>query len=95
MELGQTICTVSKNSEEWTTRTQTVRTRPQFHDKLVLIQQKDRKKKVFIGSAGFTEHVQDNVNLENMVLLCIPGIYDQLLIHFNSINSSRLNVTRL
>lgn len=95
VELDQEIYKVSKKREKWSTRTQKIRTLPQFHDKLVLIQHQNGGKKVFIGSAGFTEHVQDNVNLENMVLLYMPVIYDQLLIHFNSINGSRLNVTKL
>lgn len=95
IELDQTIYKVLKKREKWSTKTLKIRTLPQFHDKLVLIQQKDGRKKVFIGSAGFTDHVQDNLNLENMVLICMPEIYDQLLIHFNSINGSRLNVTKL
>ncbi len=45
-------------------------------------------KKVIIGSAGFTDNVQDNLNLENMVLIKVPEVYDFLLDHFNSINDS-------
>ena len=67
-------------------------TRPQFHDKLILIQLADGSKKVFIGSAGFTNNVQDNLNLENMVLLGIPSIYDVLLNHFTVIDASRRNL---
>jgi len=79
---------VSKKSKKWRTRTKEIRTMPQFHDKLVLIQQKDGVKKVFIGSAGFTDNVQDNLNLENMILIKTPEAYDSLLMHFNAINSS-------
>lgn len=93
-EAAQTIYTVSKTSERWSTRTSVIdKTRPQFHDKLVLIRQRDNVKKAFIGSAGFTDNVQDNLNLENMVLFKIDGIYDFLMDHFNSIYDSRGNLS--
>ena len=96
-DLGKSVYTVSKNSQRIRTRTKSIETKPQFHDKLVLIRQTDGSKKVFIGSAGFTDNVQDNLNLENMVLLRVPGIYDMLLTHFTSIDGSRGNlvVTKL
>jgi hypothetical protein len=95
LEIGQAVYAVSKDSEEWPTRTKRIQTIPLFHDKLVLIRLKDGGKKVLIGSAGFTDNVQDNLNLENMVLIFMPEIYDNLLGHFNSINRGRLNVTKL
>ena len=96
-ENGVVVYTVLKRPERIRTRTKPITTIPQFHDKLVLIQHKDNSKKVFIGSAGFTENVQDNLNLENMILLRMPVIYDLLLDHFNAVNSSRDNlvVTKL
>ena len=91
--LGADVYTVVKHSEKMSTRTKKViDTRPQFHDKLILIQLADGSKKVFIGSAGFTNNVQDNLNLENMVLLGIPSIYDVLLNHFTVIDASRRNL---
>lgn len=89
---GVAVYTVSKKAELWETRSKKIKTKPQFHDKLVLIQQGNGSKKVFIGSAGFSDNVQDNLNLENMVLLFVPEIYDSLLSHFNSIDSSRQNL---
>lgn len=98
----QSVFTVRKTPERITTRTITrpFLTRPQFHDKLVLIEQNDDTKKIFIGSAGFTDNVQDNKNLENMILLRIPvdndqlqGIYANLLDHFESISPTRPGLT--
>ena len=90
---GQAIYTVSKTPQSWTTRTSLIRkTKPQFHDKLILIQQVDGLKKVFIGSAGFTDNVQDNLNLENMILLKVDYIYDFLTDHFTAVNNSRGNL---
>ena len=63
--IGGEVYTVSKKSEKIRTRTKKISTIPQFHDKLVLIKNQDGSKKVFIGSAGFTDNVQDNLNLEN------------------------------
>lgn len=96
-DIGQLVYTVSKNPEKMRTKTKEIRTIPQFHDKLVLIRHRDGSKKVLIGSAGFTDNVQDNLNLENMVLLEGPAVYDMLLNHFRSINDSRGNlvVTKL
>ncbi|MBN9413406.1 MAG: hypothetical protein J0H12_05740 [Candidatus Paracaedimonas acanthamoebae] len=102
----QSVYTVVKTPERITTRTITrpFRTKPQFHDKLVLIMQADGTKKICIGSAGFTDNVQDNMNLENMLLLKISEenvklqpIYTNLLAHFNSIDSNRtgLAVTKV
>ncbi|MEI8295997.1 MAG: phospholipase D-like domain-containing protein [Alphaproteobacteria bacterium] len=95
IDFGVTAYTVSKNSEKIKTRTKRITTIPQFHDKLALIRHKDGSAKVFIGSAGFTDNVQDNLNLENMVLLRIPEIYEQFLIHFNAVNGARLNVKKI
>ena len=94
---GVEVYAVSKRSEKMRTRTKMIDTIPQFHDKLVLIRHADDSRKVFIGSAGFTDNVQDNLNLENMVLLKISSVYERLLAHFAAINSSRgnLEVTRL
>jgi phosphatidylserine/phosphatidylglycerophosphate/cardiolipin synthase-like enzyme len=87
--VGANIYTVLKHSEGMQTKTKTIVTKPQFHDKLLLIKQReDDSKKVIIGSAGFTDNVQDNLNLENMVLIKVPEVYDFLLDHFNSINDS-------
>ena len=94
--VGVEVYTVLKKPEQMRTRTKEISTKPQFHDKLVLIRGHDAKK-VFIGSAGFTDNVQDNLNLENMVLIKDSRIYDFLLDHFNTINSARDNlvVTKL
>jgi phosphatidylserine/phosphatidylglycerophosphate/cardiolipin synthase-like enzyme len=87
--VGANVYTVLKHSESMQTRTKTITTKPQFHDKLILIKQRENNaKKVIIGSAGFTDNVQDNLNLENMVLIKIPDVYDFLLDHFNSVNDS-------
>jgi len=89
---GAAVYTVLKKPERFRTRTKQISTIPQFHDKLVLMRHKDGSKKVFIGSAGFTDNVQDNFNLENMVLLKIPGVYDLLFAHFSAIDNSRSNL---
>lgn len=88
LEHNVTVYTVSKKPEKMRTKTKEITTIPQFHDKLVLIQQRNGLKKVFIGSAGFTGNVQGNLNLENMVLLRDPRVYDLLLLHFNGIDTS-------
>lgn len=96
----QSVFTVRKTPENIQTRTRPIQTKPQFHDKLVLITQVDGTKKIFIGSAGFTDNVQDNKNLENMILLKVQedndqlqDIYNNLLAHFDSINSTRTGLT--
>lgn len=90
MDNDVTVSTVEKNSQRVNTRTKNhVRTIPQFHDKLILVEYKDGTKKVIIGSAGFTTNVQDNLNYENMVSINDATTYNFLLNHFNSIENSR------
>lgn len=76
--LGQKAYVVSKKQQMWETKSKSILTQPQFHDKLVLIKQKGNIKKIFIGSAGFTDNVQDNLNLENMILISEEKIYQKL-----------------
>ncbi|MBW8310240.1 MAG: FAM83 family protein [Candidatus Paracaedibacteraceae bacterium] len=87
---GATVFTVLKNSENIKTRTKKrIKTKPQFHDKLMLIEYKDGTKKVIIGSAGFTTNVQANLNFENMISIDNLTVYNYFLAHFNSIEDSR------
>lgn len=76
---GVHVSTVSKN-------------RAILHDKLILIEYRDRPSKVIIGSAGFTTHVQDNLNFENMVSITDVATYNFLLAHFNSIQQNRAGI---
>lgn len=52
-----------------------------FHDKLILIEDKYGHKSVLIGSAGFSEAVDDNNNYESMVWIKDKAIYDFFLRH--------------
>lgn len=85
------LSTVKKHPVEWQTRTRRIKTIPQFHDKLLLLEQEETKK-VFIGSAGFTDNVQDNLNLENMILIEDQDTYDFFLSHFRSIEEERADL---
>ena len=65
-----------------------------LHDKLILIRYRDGNmpNKVIIGSAGFTTHVQDNLNFENMVSITDDTTYNFLMAHFNSIQQNRTGI---
>lgn len=91
-QLGAKIFKVMKASERVATRTKIIDSKPQFHDKLVLLTYHDGSYGVFIGSAGFTANVQDNLNLENMVFLTLPEIHVAFKNHFDSINATRENL---
>jgi phosphatidylserine/phosphatidylglycerophosphate/cardiolipin synthase-like enzyme len=92
--LKQEVYAVLKKSEKKQTKTKEITTIPQFHDKLVLLEGKDGSQKICIGSAGFTDNVQDNLNLENMVLLHKhPKVYSELLLHFQDIQHNHKNLT--
>lgn len=84
-----TVATIQKDSTDMQTRTKLIKTIPQFHDKLMLIEYEGGSNKVIIGSAGFTTNVQDNLNYENMVSIRHPQIFNFLLKHFNAIENSR------
>lgn len=60
---------------------------PALHDKLILIEKVDGTKFVIIGSAGFSTNVQQNLNLENMVMIMDPSVYNFFLGHFNKLVS--------
>ena len=90
---GIFVRTVLKDSELIKTKTKKIKSTPQFHDKLILIEYLNGKKRVIIGSAGFTTNVQKNLNFENMVSIDSNDVYDLFLRHFNSIeNQEKIHV---
>lgn len=107
---------VKKNVSQWQDPvTGSVDPNPKvtYHDKLISIQEKDENGKVvrsdiIIGSAGLTDNVQDNFNLENMLLIHVdkmlpykyigPNIHNIFVKHFSTIrksNNSLYTVTQL
>lgn len=83
---------VKKAPLTWQTRTRSIDTKSTFHDKLILISQSDEVQKVFIGSAGLTTNVQDNLNLENMLCITHPGVFNFFKDHFDSIRDKERNL---
>lgn len=65
------------------------RINPLLHDKLIIMERINGKHVVIVGSAGFSTNVQQNLNLENMVALCLPEVYTFFLEHFNSITNGK------
>jgi phosphatidylserine/phosphatidylglycerophosphate/cardiolipin synthase-like enzyme len=61
-----------------------------FHDKLLLIT-KPSERVVIVGSAGFTQNVQDNNNYENMLLIRDDTIFDYFLNHIRAIKSPKIS----
>lgn len=92
VKVGGEVFTIEKSSEVVNTQTKTIESRPQFHDKLILIKYANNQKRVIIGSAGFSTNVQLNLNLENMVSVSSDAIYDRLLLHFLAIRHDAGNV---
>lgn len=81
---------VQKKPQTWITKeNKKIKTKPQFHDKLILIGKENDEKQIFIGSAGFSTNVQGNLNLENMIFINNIEAYNFFLGHFESINDSR------
>ncbi len=62
-----------------------------MHDKLILLQGNPIQPRVIIGSAGFTDHVYDNKNIENMVMAKDQEIYDFFNSHYQKIRTESTN----
>jgi len=67
-----------------------------FHDKLLLVTKNNTDEIVILGSAGFTDHVQDNKNYENMIAIKNnTEIFYYFHDHFDAIKSDNSKIFKV